>query len=151
MRRHRRWSLSLQLDRLHKDTEKFVTAVELWCTKEEGKEWVPAANTVDAQLQLDSVQSQYNQLIETSDTLLAGGKTIAMETEQLDSVMFGSTQGPAHPVTTTISGLESKLFYSHVYFVTLVFSESMSLDVFLNDIPHTSRPKSGTFSPIFSL
>jgi hypothetical protein len=109
MRRHRRWSLSLQLDRLHKDTEKFVTAVELWCTEEEGKEWVPAANTVDAQLQLDSVQSQYNQLIETSDTLLAGGETIAMETEQLDSVMFGSTQGPAHPVTVTISGLESKI------------------------------------------
>ena len=37
------------------------------------------------------------------------GETIAMETEQLDSVMFGSTQGPAHPVTVTISGLESKI------------------------------------------
>ena len=58
-----------------------MTAVELWCTKEEGKEWVPAANTVDAQLQLDSVQSQYNQLIETSDTLLAGYGTIHAEWE----------------------------------------------------------------------
>ena len=37
------------------------------------------------------------------------GKTIAMETEQLDSVMFGSPQGPAHPVAMTISGLESKI------------------------------------------
>ena len=50
----------------------FVTAVEVWCGEEEGKEWTPAANTVDAQLRLDSVQSQYNQLTETHDSLLAG-------------------------------------------------------------------------------
>lgn len=32
-----------------------------------------------------------------------------METEQLDAVMFGSAHGPAHPVATTISQLESRI------------------------------------------
>ena len=37
------------------------------------------------------------------------GKIIAVETEQLDSVMFGSPRGPAHPVTMTISQLETRV------------------------------------------
>ena len=55
----------------------FVSSVELWCTEKEGEGgegegWVPATNTVDAQQQLDSVQSQYDLLLDTHDSLIAG-------------------------------------------------------------------------------
>ena len=37
------------------------------------------------------------------------GKGISAETEQLDAVMFGSAHGPAHPVTVTVSQLETRI------------------------------------------
>lgn len=50
-----------------------LTSVESWrteiCEKEE-EEWEPADNTLDAQQKLDSIQSQYDQLIDAYKDLM---------------------------------------------------------------------------------
>lgn len=42
--------------------------------------------------------------------MIARGKTVAMETEQLDFVMFGTVCGPTHPVTVAINQLKAKIW-----------------------------------------
>ena len=56
-------SLSLSLSQ-------YLTAVELWCTEESEREWEPADSVVEAQQQLDSIQGQYDQLLNTHSSLI---------------------------------------------------------------------------------
>lgn len=73
-------------------------------------EWEPADNTMDAQLHLDAFQRQYDQLVSSHTDLVAMGRSIAKETEQLDLEMFGSTvSGHTHPVGVTVEELVGKM------------------------------------------
>ena len=73
-------------------------------------EWEPAENTMDAQLHLDAFQRQYDQLVSSHDELVAMGRSVSKEVEQLDSEMFGSTAtGHAHPLTSKVEELIEKM------------------------------------------
>ena len=73
-------------------------------------DWEPADNTMDAQLHLDAFKRQYDQLIASHDELVAMGRSVSKDTEQLDSEMFGMmASGSAHPVTYRIEKLLEKM------------------------------------------
>lgn len=66
-------------------------------------EWEPAENTMDAQLQLDAFKRQYDQLLTSHKDLVAMGRNIAKETEQLDLEMFGGPMcGHAHQLVAAM-------------------------------------------------
>ena len=78
-------------------------------------EWEPADNTMDAQLHLDAFQRQYDQLVTSHDELVAMGRSIAKETEQLDSELFGRTTHPVGvKVERFVERLESSVSKMHV-------------------------------------
>lgn len=73
-------------------------------------EWEPAENTMDAQLHLDAFQRQYDQLVSSHDKLVAMGRSVSKDIEQLDSEMFGSrATGHAHPLTFKVKELIEKM------------------------------------------
>ena len=73
-------------------------------------EWEPAENTMDAQLHLDAFQRQYDTLLSSHDELVATGRSISKEIEQLDLEMFGSTAtGHAHPLTSKVEQLIERM------------------------------------------
>lgn len=65
---------------------------------------------MDAQLQLDAFQRQYDQLVSSHDELVAMGRSVSKDIEQLDMEMFGSTAtGHAHPLTAKVEELIKKI------------------------------------------
>lgn len=88
----------------------YLVELESWTQEQEHVEWEPAENTMDAQLHLDAFQRQYDQLVSSHDELVAMGRSVSKDVEQLDSEMFGSmTSSHAHPVTSKIEVLIEKL------------------------------------------
>ena len=88
----------------------YLVELESWTQEQENVEWEPADNTMDAQLHLDAFQRQYDQLVASHGELITRGRSIAKDTEQLDSEMFGSsTHGSAHPVSVKVEGLLKRL------------------------------------------
>ena len=68
-----------------------MTELLSWAQEKELTEWEPAENTMDAQLQLDAFQRQYDLLGSSNEELVARGRNIIEEINQSDVVMFGST------------------------------------------------------------
>ena len=62
-----------------------------WTQEQENWEWEPASNLIDAQLQLDAFQRQYNQFISSHDELVTRGQSVAKELAELDMLLFGET------------------------------------------------------------
>ena len=48
-------------------------------------------------------------IIYNMSSIKCRGKSIATETEQMDTIMFGSARDSTHPVTTTINKLETRI------------------------------------------
>ncbi len=67
-----------------------ILSLESWNQEQENWECEPASNLIDAQLQLDAFQRQYNQFLSCHDELVARGRSVAKELTELDVKMFGS-------------------------------------------------------------
>ena len=88
----------------------YLVELESWTQEQEHVEWEPAENTMDAQLHLDAFQRQYDQLVSSHDELVAMGRSVSKDIEQLDSEMFGSTAtGYAHPLTSKVEEFIEKM------------------------------------------
>lgn len=97
------FSLPLSLPTQH------LSQLDSWCSEQSQTELEPSSNTLDSQLQLDTLQGQYNDLFSTHNDIAIRARSVARETEQLDSIMFGSTPGPTHPVVVIVDELEVKM------------------------------------------
>ena len=88
----------------------YLVELESWTQEQDHVEWEPAENTMDAQLHLDAFQRQYDQLVSSHAELVAMGRSVSKDIEQLDSEMFGSTAtGHTHPLTSKVEELIEKM------------------------------------------
>ena len=91
--------------------------MEAWSNEQEHSEWEATDNPIDAQLQLETFQRQYDQLNNSHEKLVARGRSIAKQTNQLDLQLFGSfpgsDSGAIHPVITTVEELVRRMEVSH--------------------------------------
>ena len=87
--------------------------MEAWSNEQEHSEWEATDNPIDAQLQLETFQRQYDQLNNSHEKLVARGRSIAKQTNELDLQLFGgfagSDSGAIHPAITTVEGLIRKM------------------------------------------
>ena len=63
---------------------------------------------MDAQLQLDAFQREYEQFHARHNELVAGGQGIAKEINELDSIMFGE-KSSMHPAVVCVEELVKRL------------------------------------------
>ncbi len=79
-----------------------ILSLESWNQEQENWECEPASNLIDAQLQLDAFQRQYNQFLSSHDELVARGRGVAKELKELDELMFSRGIGES----SAVSGVE---------------------------------------------
>ena len=79
-----------------------ILSLESWTQEQENWEWEPATNLIDAQLQLDAFQRQYNQFLSSHKDLVSKGRSVAKELADLDLMMFGVTG--EHPAVRGVEG-----------------------------------------------
>lgn len=88
--------------------------MESWTQEQENREWESTQSRIDAKLQLDAFQRQYDQISQSHLDLITKGRSLAVETEESDSLMFG--RGPtdsAHPATVKVEGVVSLMSQAH--------------------------------------
>ena len=68
---------------------------------------------MDAQLELETFQRQYDVLSTSHNELVARGRSVAKQTDQLDLQLFGghtgSSIGSPHPAVTTVEDLIGRM------------------------------------------
>lgn len=80
--------------------------MESWVQELENREWEWAKNLLDAKLQLDAFQRQYNQINKSHTDLVGMGRGIAAEIDQSDAAMFGPGKaGTTHPAVEVVEGV----------------------------------------------
>ena len=84
-----------------------------WSSEQQHSEWEVTDNPIDAQLQLETFQRQYDQLNNSHEMLVARGRSIAKQINQLDLQLFGgfagSDSGAIHPAIMTVEELVRKM------------------------------------------
>lgn len=71
----------------------------------------PALNKMDAKLQLDAFQRQYEQLSSSHNSLISSGRSVVSEMSQSDEAMFGPGAGGSstHSAVTKVEGVVERM------------------------------------------